>query len=110
MYDVSVTRIDEVSTTRWTAGSKRAPISLSFSQDPLAVLERVRDAAIGGATRDLVRDVEAHPDDELEGQMRPAAWQAPGCLRDEARHDLAILTGPDAVTRRRYAAQPDQQE
>ena len=65
---------------------------LLLTEDPLAVLERVRDAAIGRAARDLVRDVEADPDHELEGQMRPAAWQAPGCLGDEARHDYSILT------------------
>ena len=28
VYEVSVTRIDDVSTTRWTAGSKSAPSSL----------------------------------------------------------------------------------
>ena len=49
----------------------------------------VDDVAVGRASRELVRDVEAHPDDELEGQMRPAAWQAPRCLGDEARHDVS---------------------
>jgi hypothetical protein len=38
--------------------------------------------------------------------MRPAAWQAPGCLGDEARHDPAILTGPDAVTQHLYVRGP----
>ncbi len=30
VYDVSVTMIDDVSTTRWTAGSKSAPSSRSW--------------------------------------------------------------------------------
>ena len=62
---------------------------LLLAEDPLAVVEGVRDAAVRCASRDLVRHVEAHPDNELEGQMRPAAWQAPGCLGDEARHDVS---------------------
>ena len=45
---------------------------------PLAVLERSRDALIGRSAGDLVDDVEADPDRELEHEVRPAAWQ-PTC-------------------------------
>ena len=62
---------------------------LLLPKDPLAVLEGGDDVTVGGASSELVRDVEAHPDNELESQMRPAAWQAPGCLGDEARHDVS---------------------
>ena len=63
----------------------------------LAVVERDRYITIGRAARDLVRDVEANPDDELESQVRPASRQAPGCLGDEARHDYPILTSVPVV-------------
>jgi hypothetical protein len=57
----------------------------------------VGDAAVGRAARELVRDVEAHPDDELEGEMRPPAWEAPGCVRDDTRHGRSILTRLPAI-------------
>jgi hypothetical protein len=66
-------------------------------EDPFAVLECVGDAAVGRAAHDLVRDVEAHPDDELEGEMRPPAWEAPGCVRDDTRHGRSILTRLPAI-------------
>ena len=78
VYEVSVTMIDEVSTTRWTAGSNSAPSSRSLRQDPLAVVECVGDAPVRGATRHLVGDVEAHPDHELEAPGAPSRGAGAG--------------------------------
>ena len=105
MYEVSVTRIDERVDDALDGRLEERAECLLCAENPLAVLECVRDAAVGRAARDLVGDVEADPDDELEGQVRPAAWQAPGCLGDEARHDSSILTrssrANDSLTRTR---------
>jgi hypothetical protein len=75
---------------------KRPELALRVEY-PLAILECVRDAAVCGAARELIGDVEPHPDHELEGEMRPTAWQAPGCLGHEARHDPSILTRRSAL-------------
>ena len=75
------------STKRWTAGSKSAPSRLLLRRIHSPFWKASATLAVRRAARDLVGDVEADPDHELEGQMRPAAWQAPGCLGDEARHD-----------------------
>ncbi len=77
MYDVSVDHdrrgVDDALDCRL---EQRTEVTLG-PEHRLAVLECGGDAAVGRATRDLVHDVEADPDHELEGQMRPAAGQAP---------------------------------
>ena len=62
-------RVDDALDSRL---EERAELPL-LAQDPLAVLECVCDATVGCTAHDLVRDVEAHPDGELEGEVRPPA-------------------------------------
>ena len=99
---------DELSTKRWTAGSKSAPSACCCRRIHSPFWKARDDVAVGGASRDLVHDVEAHPDSELESQVRPAAWQAPGCLGDEARHDVSdsneVVRG--RIPRRRTISKP----
>ena len=74
--EVSVTRIDDVSTT--LDGRLEERPSPRSVRRPLAVLESVGEALRSGcAAGNLVHDVEPHPDDDLEGEMRPAAGEAP---------------------------------
>ena len=74
VYDVSQTRIDDVSTTRWRAGSKRAPTPFSFRTIHSPFWNAVGDVPVRESARDVVGDVEADPDHELEAEMRDPAW------------------------------------
>ena len=80
MYDVAVTSSSDCSTKFWSARlDQRAELVLRLDHER-PVPERLGDAAVRGAARHLIGDVEAEPDRELEGQMRPPARQ-PACLR-----------------------------
>ena len=94
MYDVSVTMIDDVSDDALDGRLEERSEPPFLPEHPFAVVECARDAPVSRAARHLIDDVEAHPDHELEGQMRPAAGQAPRGLSDESSTRPADSSGP----------------
>ena len=76
----------------------RAEAALELD-DPLAVRERRRDAAVVRETaRQLVGDVEADPERELEPEVGPAAREAAGERGRVLGHrEVAILPGVDGM-------------
>ena len=83
----------EPSTTRCRAGSKSVPMLRWKSMIQRTVVKGREHVAVGGAPRELVREREADPDRELEGEMGPPARQATGESGGVLRHPTAILTG-----------------
>ena len=106
MYEVAVISssepLDEVLEARL---DQRAEVVLRLDHER-PVPERLGDAAVGGATRGLVRAVEAEPHRELEGEVRPPARE-PACFR-VARHGAGFYpagSGPNHQTDLRRSAQ-----
>jgi hypothetical protein len=50
----------------------------------------VREIAVGHPADDLVHDVEAHPDGDLEEEMSPPTRKTPGDLCGGTRHDAGF--------------------